>query len=62
MNIFSFQCALPYYDSSKEKVGGVESWGMRPPRKITEIATCSEMKISSILEIDSCLLDCDYIL
>ena len=44
MNIFSFQCALPYYDSSKEKVGGVESGGMRPPGKITEIATCSEMK------------------
>lgn len=44
MNIFSFQCALPYYDSCEEKVGGVESGGMRPPRKITEITTWSEMK------------------
>ena len=55
MNIFSFQCALPYYDSCEEKVGGVESGGMRPPRKIGN-------EISSILEIESCLLDCDCIL
>ena len=27
MNIFSFQCALPYYNSSKEKVGGVLNLG-----------------------------------